>query len=226
MLKSRTNLLYTLLVATLIAINANVLSAQAAQQTTQAAPIAADLQSTLAKIDQTAQAAALDVARLRIEKWKTDSRDKQQLQSSADSLQRNMTTALPTLTAAVRNAPQDVAANFKLYRNLSALDDVLRTLAESAGSIGPKQEFELLAQYGQAFDEYRRTLGDYVENLAVAKEAELNRLHTQIRAAQSGPAPAPKKVIIDDDQPAPKKKNNTKKKPAAPTTPPPSTPQK
>jgi hypothetical protein len=225
MLNARMNLPCTLLVATVLAISPISLSAQAAQQSTQAGPIAVDLQNTLAKIDQTAQAASLDIARLRIEKWKTDSKDKQQLLSNADSLQRNMTTALPTLTAAVRSAPQDVAANFKLYRNLGALNDVLRSLAESAGAVGPKQEFESLAQYGQAFDEYRRSLGDYMENLAVAKEAELNRLRTQVRATQAAPAPAPRKVIIDDDQPAPKKKTTTKKKPATPTAPPPSTPQ-
>src|SRR5437879_6356027 len=161
MFNARKKISSTLLVATLMAIS-NLLSAQAAQPTTQAGPIAVDLQNTLAKIDQTAQAAALDVAKLRIEKWKADSRDKQQLQANADSLQRNITTALPTLTAAVRSAPQDVAANFKLYRNLNALNDVLRTLTESAGAIGPKQDFQALAEYGQAFDECRRSLGDYM----------------------------------------------------------------
>jgi hypothetical protein len=186
----------------------------------QAGSPAVDLQSTLAKVDQGAQAAALDIAKLRIDKWKADSSEKRLAQSNAESLQRNMTAALPTLTAAVRTAPQDVAANFKLYRNLSALNDVLKSLTESAGAFGPKQDFETLAQYAQSFDDYRRTLGDYVENLAAGKEAELNRLRSQVRAAQSAPAPPPKKVIVDDDQPAPKKKT-TKKKPA----PPPSNPQ-
>jgi hypothetical protein len=226
MVNARTKISHTLVVAIVLVISPMFVFAQVAQPTTQPAPIAVDLQNTLAKIDQTAQAAALDVARLRIEKWKTDARDKQQLQATADSLERNMTSALPTLTSAARNAPQDVAVNFKLYRNLNALNDVLRTLAESAGAIGPKQEFESLSQYGQAFDEYRRSLGDYTENLAVAKEAELNRLRTQARAAQAAPSPAPKKVIIDDDEPAPKKKANTKKKPASQPAPPPSTPQK
>src|SRR5437870_1634591 len=101
MLNTQTNLSRTLLVATLLAISPMLLSAQTAQPSTQAVPIAVDLQNTLAKIDQTAQSAAIDVARLRVEKWKTDSKNKQQLQSNADSLERNMTTALPTLTSAV-----------------------------------------------------------------------------------------------------------------------------
>jgi hypothetical protein len=196
-----------------VAISPGLLSAQAMQQ--QAGPISVDLQNTLAKVDQSAQAAALDIAKLRIDKWKADSSEKRQAQSNAESLQRNMTAALPTLTTSVRTAPQDVAANFKLYRNLSALNDVLRALTESAGAFGPKQDFETLAQYTQSFDDYRRTLGDYVENLATSKEAELNRLRSQVRAAQSNPAPPPKKVIVDDDQPAPKKKPK-KKQPATP----------
>jgi hypothetical protein len=132
---------------------------------------------------------------------------------------------LPTLTAAVRSAPQDFAANFKLYRNLNALYDVLKSLTESAGAFGSKQEFESLAEYAQAIDDNRRSMGDYMENLAVAKDAELNRLRSQARALQT-PAPPPKKVIIDDNAPAPttKKKPATNKKKPAATSPPPTNP--
>ena len=120
------------------------------------------------------------------------------------------------MTTAVRTAPQDLAAKFKLYRNLNALYDVFKTLAESAGAFGSKQELESLAPYAESFDQHRRSLADYMENLAASKDAELNRLRTQ---ARTQPAPAaPKKVIIDDDQPAPKKKA-VKKKAPAPTTP-------
>ena len=70
-----------------------------------AAPNAGDLAGLLSKIDQTAQAASMDVARLRIERWKADSSDKQQAQANADSVQRNMTAALPGMTSAVRTSP-------------------------------------------------------------------------------------------------------------------------
>jgi len=166
-----------------------------------------DLQGTLSHIDRSAQDAALQIAALRIEKWKTESSEKQRSKANADSLQRNMTEALPGLTSAVRTRPQDLAANFKLYRNLSALNDVLNRLAESAGAFAPKQEFESLARYANEFDESRRTLGDYLESLTVAKEAELVRLRS---AATTAAAPArPKKVIVDnepDPPPKPKKK--------------------
>ncbi|MCU1285718.1 MAG: hypothetical protein JWO13_2068 [Acidobacteriales bacterium] len=203
-----------LLVTLALALSSNSL-AQNSRSTP--APPAVDLQGTLAKVDQTAQAAALDIAKLRIDKWKADANDKRQAQSNADSLERNMTTALPALTSGVRSAPQDFSANFKLYRNLNALYDVFKTLAESAGAFGSKQEFESLAPYAEYFDQHRRSLADYMENLASSKDAELNRLRSQARTAQAAPI-TPKKVIIDDDQPAPKKKA-TKKKPPAPTTP-------
>jgi hypothetical protein len=213
--------LLSLILLSVIGINRVAAQTQQPRQT--AGPIAVDVQNTLAKIDQTAQAAALDIAKLRVEKWKTDSKNKQQAQSDADSIQRNVTAALPTLTSGVRSAPQDIAANFKLYRNLNALYDVLKSLTESAGAFGPKQDFESLAEYTQSFDEYRRSMGDYMENLASAKETELNRLRSQARALQT-PAPPPKKVIIDDDEASPKKKS-TKKKPATAPPPNPSNPQ-
>jgi hypothetical protein len=168
-----------------------------------------DLPSLLNRIDQAAQSAAVQIASLRIEKWKTDGEYKHQAQANADSLQRNMTAALPALTNAARNTPQSLEANFKLYRNLNALTDVMKTLAESAGAFGPKQEYQQLADSAATFDETRRALGDYFETLTASKEAEITRL----KAAAAGPPPVvrPKKVIVDNDpEPAlkPKKKKH------------------
>jgi hypothetical protein len=174
----------------------------------------ADIPNLLAKVDETSQSAALDIAKLRIEKWKADSSDKQQAQTDADSVQRNLTQALPGMTAAVRNAPQDLAANFKLYRNLNALYDVMKTLTEASAAFGPKQDYQTLAQYSDTIDGYRRNLADYLETLAATKDAELTRLRSQARPAQAA-APT-KKVIIDDNAPAPKKTAKKKTKPPQP----------
>src|SRR5271170_1178597 len=40
---------------------------------------------------------------MRIEKWKADANSKQQAQANADSIQRNLTQALPALISAVRS---------------------------------------------------------------------------------------------------------------------------
>jgi hypothetical protein len=175
-----------------------------------------DLSNLLSQVDQTSQSAALDIAKLRIEKWKADSGDKQQAQANADSVQRNLTSALPGMTAAVRNAPQDFAATFKLYRNLNALYDVMKTLTEASAAFGSKQDYQTLAPYADAIEGYRRNLADYMEALAASKDAELARLRSQNKPVQAA-MPSPKRVIIDDNAPSAKKTSKKKTKPAAPS---------
>jgi len=173
-----------------------------------------DVNSLLARIEQTASAASLEIAQLRIEKWKGDKSFKQQSQENADLLLRNLTAALPTIVSAVRRSPNDFTASFKLYRNLGALYDVMASLAESAGAYGPKNDFEALANQASSLDAARRVMGDRLENLAAQKDAEIARLRSQLRLPPSG-ATAPKRIVVDDTAP----KRSTKKKKPATTTP-------
>jgi hypothetical protein len=171
----------------------------------------------LLQLDQTSRAAMSNLAKLRIEKWKADSSVKQQYQANVDSLQRNLASALPEIENKVRNAPQDLTANLKLYRNLNALYDVFASVAESAGAFGPKDQYEPLAEQAVQFDQIRRSVADRLEQLATAKEMELSRLRNQVqRVQQQQAAQGPKKIVVDDNEPTPKSKK--KKKP----TPPPS----
>src|SRR5438046_1928640 len=105
-------------------------------------PSTADLNVLLAQLDQTAQTTNLDLAKLRIEKWKTNGDSRQQFQANADSLSRNITGALPGMIGAVRSAPDNMAAHFKLYRNVDALFDVLSGLADAASSPAPQCAFQ------------------------------------------------------------------------------------
>src|SRR5208283_1400409 len=100
----------------------------------------------LDKLQAAASQADIDIGHMRIEKWKADGESKRQAQSNADSVQRNLTSALPGLIEAVRSAPQDLNAEFKLYRILNALYDVMGSLAESAGAFGPKGDYEALSE--------------------------------------------------------------------------------
>jgi len=175
----------------------------------------------LDRLQSTASQANSQLAYMRIEKWKADANSKQQAQSNADSIQRNLTEALPALIDAVRSAPQDVGAEFKLYRNLNALYDVFASLTESAGAFGPKSDYEAMAHQLGVIDSVRRTLGDSLENLTTSTQSELNQLRTEVQALQqkaaaTPPAP-PKKVIVDDTEP-PKKTTTHKKKPAQSST--------
>ncbi len=170
----------------------------------------------LEKLKAAAAQANTEIGRMRIDKWKADGESKRQAQGNAESIQRNLTSALPVLIDNVRSSPQDLPACFKLYRNLNALYDVMESLTESAGAFGPKPDYEALAQQVQVVDSVRRDLGDALERLTVATQSDLNQLRTQVQALQHAAAavpPPPKKIIVDDTLPA--RKTVHKKKPPA-----------
>jgi hypothetical protein len=182
---------------------------------------ASEVNTLLAQLESTAQSATAALARMRINKWKTDSSTKQQEQANAESIQRNLQSALPGLISAVRANPDDVAASFKLFRNLDALYDVMSNVAESAGAFGPRDDYQALESSFNNLDRVRRSFADRVESLAVSHQSELARLRNQVRAAQAAaPPPPPKKVIVDDNEPA-KKASHKRKPPSKPKAAPP-----
>jgi hypothetical protein len=183
------------------------------------------LNGLLSPLEEASKATQADLAKLRIERWKTDGSTKKQTLANVDSIQRNLQGALPEIIGQLRAAPENLSATFKLYRNLDALYDVLGSVVESAGAFGPKDGFQALSNDLNAFESSRRALGERLENLTSAKENEIARLRTDLKAAQAAiPATPPQKTVVDDTQPA--KKTAPKKKPAPkkPATPPPQTP--
>ena len=165
-----------------------------------------DINVTLASIEQTAYSTIAQLQATRIDKWKTESDQKRQAQQNAESLTRNLSAALPGMVTAVRTAPNSMAANFKLYRNISALYDVLLPLTESAGAFGSKGEYQALTDQLDRWDQIRRAHADYMERLAALKDAP-PATGTNAGTTKSGP----KKIIVDDE-PAPSKSKKTKKK--------------
>ena len=55
----------------------------------------ADLNPTLLQIQQRPVSASVNIGKLRIEKWKTDSQQRQQMQQVGESLQKNIANAVP-----------------------------------------------------------------------------------------------------------------------------------
>ncbi len=169
-----------------------------------------------------AASAAIDsaISRLKIEKWKADANSKRQAQSNAESIQRNLKSALPGMMTGVRSAPQDLGASFKLYRNVNALYDVMSSLTESTGAFGPKSDYDALAQQLDSLDGVRRSLGDSLEQLAATTQSQLDQLRTQVKTLQAAAtvAPPPKKTVVDDSEPAKKSTTVHKKKASKPTS--------
>jgi hypothetical protein len=184
----------------------------------QMTPVGVELNNALGQLERAAQQTSNDVSRLSIRKWKTDSAYKQQSQHDADTIHGNVSGLLAQLLSQVRSNPDNVANVFKLYRNVDALYDVLKTLAESAGAFGPKNEFDALSSDAQNLQQARNTLAAQLDAIAVNKEAELSQLRTQVAQARAAAVAAPpKKIVVDDNEPPKKtvKKKKTVPKPAA-----------
>ena len=162
-----------------------------------------ELNQLIANLQQASQAAQLDLARLRIDKWKADSGTKHQTQGDTDSVNRNLQNALPGMLADLKNSPEDLALTFKVYRNLDALYDVFSSLAESTGAFGSKDEFQSLSKDLSSLEDSRRTFADRLDRLANAKETELGQLRIALQQARA--EAAPRKVVVDDTAPPPKK---------------------
>lgn len=172
-----------------------------------------ELNGLLAQMEATSKNTQADLAKLHIEKWKTDNSYKKQALGNVDSIQRNLQGALPQILTELRAAPESLSATFKLYRNLDALYDVMEGVTEDASAFGSKEDFQSLSNDLGGFESSRKQLAARMENLASAKESEITRLRADLKTAQAAiPAAPVKKVVVDDTEPP--KKPPVKKKPA------------
>ena len=193
--------------------------------------VAADSMSSIVpdldKLQTAASQAVEAIGRLNIEKWKASGEAKRAAQADADSVRRNLTMAMPGMIEAVRAVPDDVNAEFKLYRNLNALHEVLGTIVDAARLYGPRAQYDTLAQQMRTFESVRRKLGEGLERLTADTQHNLDQLRAQIKteqeqlaASQAETADARKQLALAQAElakkPAPKKKAVAKK--PAPTS--------
>ena len=206
-----------------LAVSAQVISSnQPAPQGPVSYASANQLNTLLSQLEEASQAAQSDLAKMRVEKWKTDSGSKRQAEGNAESIQRNLRSALPEIIEELKASPESLTSTFKLYRNLDALYDVFESVAESAGAFGSRDDFQSLQNDVSAFERLRRSVADRMETLAGAKEVEVTRLRAALQSAQANtPTQPPKKIVVDDDAPVkkPVKKKSAPKAAPAPTTP-------
>ena len=179
-----------------------------------APPASPTLSAILTQVQESTGSANVNISKLRIEKWKTDPSQRQQLQQMAESVQKNIANAVPGLIGDVQNSKGGVAASFKLYHNLNVLYEYLSGLADAAGSLGKKEEYEPLAADAASLDTARQSLSIYIEQAAV-------RMETANRPppvpARSQMVPVPGKVVVIDEDDAPPKAKATSKSGTTPT---------
>lgn len=177
------------------------------------------LNGMLSQLEASSKDTQIDLAKLRIERWKTDGATKKQALANVDSIQRNLQDALPAIIAEMRTAPEDLPGTFKLYRNLDALYDVLGTVVEETGAFGSKDDLQALGNDLNSFESTRKQIAQRMESLSSAKEADIVRLRTELKTAQAAiPVAPPKKTVVDDTAP-PKKPAVKKKVPPKPAAP-------
>jgi hypothetical protein len=186
------------------------------------APSLPSLDSIVLEIQQAAQAADVDLARLRIEKWKADSSERAQMQQLADSLHKNIAYALPDLLSGVRSSHGGVSATFKLYHNINVVFEYLDSLTDAAGSMGKSEEYESLSRDTTALDKARQHLSTYIEQAAATLESEARAATTSTTTAPAAtPQAPPKKIVVDNDT-AQKKPSTARNKKTSATPPKPS----
>jgi len=179
-----------------------------------------ELNGLLGQLESSSKSAQDDLAKVRVDRWKTDGSYKKQILANVESIQRNLQSALPEMIGKLRATPEDLPATFRLYRNLDALYDVMGSVVESVGAFGGKDDFQALSTDLNAFEGTRKQIAERIESLSSSKEAEIARLRTELKTAQAAiPAAPPQKTVIDDAAPA--KKPVVRKKPAPkPASPP------
>jgi len=72
-----------------------------------------ELNGIVEQLKQTAQNMQSDLAKTRIEKWKTDGATKRQTLANVESIQRNVQSALPETIAQLNNSPEDLGCEFQ-----------------------------------------------------------------------------------------------------------------
>jgi len=183
-------------------------------------PPPTDLNTILLQVQKATSSANVNLGKLRIEKWKTDSQQKQQMQQVADSLQKNITNAVPGLISDVQTSRGGVLASFKLYHNLNVVYEFLSSMAEAAGAYGKKEEYQPLEGDATALDTVRQNLSTYIEQAAGKMEAA-NRAANSVQARQTPATVVPgRKVVVIDENDTPARKRpksaSTKKKASTP----------
>jgi hypothetical protein len=209
------------LAVTILALSGALAPAAQTSHAASPAESAPSLDAILLETQQAAQATNVDIARLKIEKWKADSSEKAQMQQVADSLHKNIAYAVPDLISDVRASHGSVSSTFKLYHNINVVFEYLSSLTDAAGGMGKSDEFESLTRDTSALDKARQDLSNYIEQAAAALESKARAATASTNAAPAAtPQATPKKIVVDDASPHQKPATTRKKKTSAsPLTP-------
>jgi hypothetical protein len=144
-----------------------------------------------------------------VDRWKASNAIKGEASANLRSIANDVTATLPTLLTAADSAPNSAAKVLPAYRNADALYDVLLRVVVSAHLYAPADQSSALEQALHSLEDSRRTLGDQVQQTALAQDSQAVRLQAALRAV---PPPQPAQVAQPVNcAPAPVRKKNSAK---------------
>jgi hypothetical protein len=150
------------------------------------------------------------------EKWKTSGAIKQETQANITSIQTDLQTTLPPLLTVADAHPESTALVLPVFRNISALYDVLLRVTQVAALAAPAPQSTSLQQTLATFDKSRRDLGESLQTSAQTQNQQVHDLQAQLTTIQNTPPPPPVVCPTAPAPPAPKKRK-PKPKPAPAT---------
>lgn len=154
------------------------------------------------RVDASVQDLQASVQSLTPEKWKASGEEKQELTAAQQSLQRNLSGAVPGLIQAWNRAPQNLSEAFRLYRDLDVVYQVTSRLEAAAGQYAPSDQARAITASTGQLKQSLQQLGDYIQATAALQYTQVQQARAAA-AARPAPAPAPKSMVINDANAAP-----------------------
>lgn len=189
----------------------------------QAAPAAAPDSPALARsLFSALQSLQGALAQVTPEQWRAKDSARVQFRTDRASIERNVVEALPGLALKLENAPEDLGAAFRLYRDGEAVYAVALRAADLASRYGDKARADAIAAALQQTDASLDALADFIQVTGSEQAAELARFRTAHPDAPPASAPPKTLVINDANGPAPSRhssRSRAKKAKPAPKQP-------
>ncbi len=128
----------------------------------------------------------------------TDQRDRTRYQAAQSAIQRNLQQAVPGLLQAAQSQPQNLAAAFRLYRDLEAVEQVARQVAATGLQHGHKPDSTVLYQSARQLEAQISRLADYIQATATRQQLWLQQQARQAQARAAAARRAPRRLIINN----------------------------
>lgn len=161
-----------------------------------------------------------DMAAVRSDRWRAKSELREQFNTDYASIRRNLTEAVPGLVDKVEQAPQDLGAAFRLYRDVEAVYAVAQRSSDLVTKYGSAEQAGAVDSGLQQVHWSLESLADFIQTTGSTQSEELQRLRVRgPEDAAATPAPAPKTLIINNANaatPAHHSRTARKKKKPAP----------